>query len=66
MMSLVSFGAAACEQPATTTANNAAHARFLFAMTPNGPKLTGADPHATKYSARDTAGCGFESGAAQS
>jgi len=33
---------------------------------PNGPELTGADPHARNYSACDSASCGFASGAATS
>jgi hypothetical protein len=32
----------------------------------NGSKLTGVDPHALKYSARQPASCGDKSGAAQS
>jgi len=32
----------------------------------NGTKLTGANPHASKYSSRYLVSCGFASGAAQS
>jgi hypothetical protein len=35
-------------------------------MPPNGPQLNGADPHATKYSAREVATGGSASGAAWS
>jgi hypothetical protein len=35
-------------------------------VSPNGSKLTGADPLATKYNSGDAASCGFASGAAQS
>jgi hypothetical protein len=37
-----------------------------IAIAPNGFKLTGANPHGTKYSSRDLVSCGFASGAAQS
>ena len=33
---------------------------------PNGAELTGADPHAKKYSSRDVVSCGFASGGARS
>jgi hypothetical protein len=35
-------------------------------LAPNGPKLTGADPHAQKYSPREAATSGAASGAARS
>ena len=34
--------------------------------TPNGPELTGADPHAQKFSTREEPSCGSASGAAWS
>jgi hypothetical protein len=38
----------------------------ILLVTPNGPELTGADPHAEKYSAGEAATSGAASGAAWS